>query len=150
MGTYSWFVSTRNNAAGCAINWDAMNTDVLFKCYPLKRCYKTTSNLQEVAEMLDESKFIGYMTDEFIAALYEFCRNLVPYDCFPRIYYTWEGDDNLWCFEFVPGTTAITIFTFNCARILSNSVNKQELATDGVLAKLITSGDWNMHRVVYS
>jgi len=147
MGTYSWFVSTRNNAAGCVINWDAMNTDVLFKSYVLKKCYKKTSNLQEVAEKFDESKFIGYMTDEFIAALFEFCSNLVPYDCFPRLYYTYEGDDNLWCLEFVPGTTAITIFTFNYAHLLSDTNEIRELATDSVLAKLVTNGDWNMKRL---
>ena len=149
MGTYSWFVTTRNNAAGCAINWDAMNTNLLFKSYVLKRCYKTTTTLQEVAEQFDESKFIGYLTDEFIAALHEFCRNLVPYGCFPRLYYTYEGDEKLRCFEFIPGSGVITIYRFNCRQVFSDDImDKKDLATDNVLAKLVENGDWDMQRLL--
>lgn len=67
--------------------------------------------LEEVAKEFDESKFIGYMTREFIAALKEFNNNLEPYGSYPRLYYTYEGDDQLWCFEFVPGTDIINILT---------------------------------------
>lgn len=104
MGTYSWYLTTRNNAAGCKINWTTVNTDILFKNHYLKSFYNKYDNMQELAEQLDEKKFIGYLTQDFIFALKELSKNLIPYGSFPRIYYEYEGDDKAYCMEFFPGT----------------------------------------------
>jgi hypothetical protein len=114
MGNYSFFLTTRNNAKDCKINWQQMDTELLFKFYPLKCCYEAPNQhetLEDVAKSLDETKFIGYLTDGVLMALKEFSCHLIPYGCFPRLYYRYEGDYKLWCFEFIPGTDIINILT---------------------------------------
>jgi len=104
MGTYSFYLTSRNNAAGCKINWQAMNTERLFKFWPLKKSYTIVSNLEELAEELNETKLFGYHTDELMEALTELAKGLEPYDCFPRLYFEWEGGEKLVCYEFIPGS----------------------------------------------
>jgi len=111
MGTYSFYFTSRNNAAGCKINWQAMDTDKIFKFWVLKKCYTVVSNLEELAAELDETKLFGYHTEEVMEALAEFTKHLEPYGSFPRLYFEWEGGNNLVCYEFIPG------FHFNVTMI---------------------------------
>jgi len=105
MGTYSWYFTTRNDAEGCKIDWLSMDTTILFKSNIFKHCYEMKpENIEQFAEMISERKLIGYFTEELKGAFLEFNRHLVPYGSFPRIYYTYEGSDNLYSFEFIPGT----------------------------------------------
>jgi hypothetical protein len=104
MGTYSFYLTSRNNAAGCKINWQAMNRDKLFKFRPLKKSYTIISNLEELAEEFDETKLFGYHTEELMDALNELAKGLEPYGCFPRLYFKWEGANSMICYEFIPGS----------------------------------------------
>ena len=104
MGTYSFYLTSRNNAAGCKINWQTMNTDKLFKFWPLKKSYNVVSNLEELAEELNEIKLFGYHTEDLMEALNELAKGLEPYESFPRLYFEWEGGNNLVCYEFIPGS----------------------------------------------
>ena len=81
-----------------------MNTERLFKFWPLKKSYTIVSNLEELAEELNETKLFGYHTDELMEALTELAKGLEPYDCFPRLYFEWEGGEKLVCYEFIPGS----------------------------------------------
>jgi hypothetical protein len=37
-------------------------------------------------------------------ALNELANALEPYECFPRLYFEWEGGNHLICYEFIPGS----------------------------------------------
>lgn len=129
MGTYSWFITTRNNAEGCKINWEAMDTEKIFKSSVLKHCYHSSprpETVLEVAKQFDERKLIGYLTNDILEALYEFSKQLIPYGCFPRLYYDYEGDDQIWCIEFVPGSKQINWFVFNYENLLEVSINSRD------------------------
>lgn len=112
MGNYSILRGTRNNANDCIINWDAMDISKLYKNFILedehkKPAVKRAKSLGEMAELWNSTKFVGYFDNDTITALCEFSRNLLQYGCRPRLYYEFEGWNQLWCLEFVPGTTII-------------------------------------------
>ena len=81
-----------------------MDTTKLFKWWILKKCYGVVSNLEEMAQEFDETKFFGYHTEDLLEALGEFTKHLEPYECFPRLYFSYEGGEHLICYEFVPGS----------------------------------------------
>ena len=121
MGQYSFFLTTRNNAQECKVNWGAMNTSVLFNSDVLKECFLDKENyptLQQVAERFNETKFVGYIGQKMIDALIELNKNLVPCGSSPRIYYNYEGADEVWCLEFTPRADFITLLTFNYGYLL--------------------------------
>lgn len=111
MGTYSFYLTSRNKAKDCIINWNAMNKNIIFKSYVLQKCYQTARALEDVAIKFDESKFFGYMTPEFIEALIELNKHLVPYGCHPKIYYDFEGEDAVKGLEFIPGTDNVYLLS---------------------------------------
>lgn len=118
MGNYSWLRASRNAPEICRINWSAMDTTKLFKHWILQDCYEAKdeerpSTLADMAKRWDDTKFCGYFTNEYIEALGEFTRCLMPYNSFPRLYYENEGWDELWCLEFHPGTTTILISRYS-------------------------------------
>ena len=134
MGTYSFYLTSRNKAKGCIINWDAMDKNKIFKSYVLQKSYKTTVTLEDVANNFDESKFFGYMTPEFIDALIEFNLHLVPYGCHPKIYYDFEGEDAVKGLEFIPGTENIYILSlpyYNLHNVPTKEVMKSSPELDG-------------------
>ena len=112
MESYSWLVTTRNNADKCKIKWESINTENLFKSKMLQICYENRSSLetlQDVATMLDDTKLMGYLNNKYLVALRELSKNLIPFGSFPRIYYDYEGKNQLWGLEFIPGTENINI-----------------------------------------
>jgi len=114
MGTYSFYLTTRNNAKDCKIDWNSINTDVLFRFSKLKHAYKIANTLQELAEMLHESKLFGYLTEDMKQALLELNYHLVPYGTYPRIYFDYEGSDVIHALEFIPGQNHMNIIGLNC------------------------------------
>lgn len=89
-----------------------MNTDLLYKHWILEECHKMSvaerpTTLADMARRWHDTKFCGYFDEDYITALQEFCRHLVPYGSYPRIYYEYEGYDIFWCLEFIPGTDII-------------------------------------------
>jgi len=108
MGQYSWLIGTRNAAESCKINWAAMNKDVISKSRALLECYEDSMpTLMEVAKRLDDTKLMGYLGSDLVNALVEFNKHLVPYGSFPRIYYDYEGMNQVWALEFIPGESYV-------------------------------------------
>lgn len=112
MGNYSWLTATRNQPENCEIGWNAMDTNLLYKEWLLEECHKETAdkrplNLDQMANRWHDTKFCGYWDQDYIVALQEFCKHLKPYGSHPRLYYDYEGFDQLWCLEFIPGTDII-------------------------------------------
>ena len=121
MGQYSFFLTTRGGAESCAVDWGAIDTSVLFFSLVLKECYEDKENcktLQHVAERFHETKFIGYIGQPMISALLELNKNLVPFGSSPRIYYDYEGADEVWCLEFTPKADFINLMIFNYGYLL--------------------------------
>ena len=141
MGTYSFYLTTRNNAAGCIIDWESMDTKTLFKFRRFEHLYKTCNNLQALAEGLNESKLFGYFSPEMIEALCELNLHLVPYGCFPRIYYEYEGSEHIYCLEFHPGTDVVIITRYDYRHLL-NSDNDNADAHTNLLMSLPERGGW--------
>lgn len=115
MGTYSFFLTTRNDAKNCKIDWESMDKNTLFGFKAFERCYKIATNLEEVAVALDESKLFGYLTYERQSALFEFNAHLIPESKAhpPQIFFTWEGDDEVLGLEFHPDKDAIYMLGFD-------------------------------------
>lgn len=98
-----------------------MNTAILFKSYVLKECFlhkEKFPTLLDVAKQFDDTKFIGYFNSDLMNALSEFNKHLVPYGSFPRVYYDYEGNDELWCLEFIPGTYVFNLLLYNFGFLL--------------------------------
>ena len=139
MGTYSWYITSRNNADTCKINWKSINTDILYKSTVLQSCYEEAHKyptLQKVAERFDETKLMGYLTHDFIMALMELSNNLIPNGSFPRIYYEYEGSDTLWCLEFIPGKRVVHMQTCDY-KISETHADKKKF-----LSELPENGVW--------
>lgn len=134
MGTYSFYLATRGGAAECKINWSAMNTDVLFKCRVLERCYLQALTLEAVAKEFNESKLFGYLDYDLVSALFEFNRHLVPVPGTvatasahgPRIYYSYEGSNTAYGLEFHPGTETLKLLCFDYNHLLSQDWSWEE------------------------
>ena len=128
MGTYSFYLTTRNNAAGCKIDWDSMDKEIISHCSVLERCYNDkVSSLQMVAEQFTEYKLFGYLTYELKSALVEFCLHLVPYGSNPKIYFDYEGADWIYCLEFIPGTTDINVLIFDYSHLITSESSREEI-----------------------
>jgi len=128
MGNYSYLKMVVNNANGCRINWDKANTAKLFKHWLMEDVYKLKDErpetLADMAKKWDDTKFVGYLDNDYIESLMEFCRILEPCDTFPRLYYDYEGYDQLWYLEFYPGTEKILYGIFEFTNILKHRIPK--------------------------
>ena len=77
-----------------------MDTSKLYDDYYLedehkKSAEKRAKNLYDMAMIWDGTKFIGYFDEDLIRGLIEFNRNLKPYGVNPRLYYEFEGYNQL-------------------------------------------------------
>ena len=93
-----------------------------------------------LAKQLDESKLMGYLTDEYIDALSALCRCLVPYGCSPRIYYDYEGADEVWAFEFVPGTELVYLMRYNYGHLVTDDTSDSHVQE--LLDRTPEKGPW--------
>lgn len=118
MGTYSWYLTSRNNAAACEIKWNtnAYTHDVL------KDAYGSLKTLEEVGKAFHERKLFGYLTGDVWEDLRYLSACLVPNGSFPRLYYSWEGNDDVFCIEFIPGSYNINIYVLEDVKDASESV----------------------------
>lgn len=128
MGTYSFYLTTRNNASGCKIDWESINKELIARCSVLERCYDDKVNsLQEVAERFIEYKLFGYLDYELKSALVEFCSHLIPFGSHPKIYFDYEGADWVYCLEFIPGTFTINIYVLDYSHLVSSETSHEEI-----------------------
>jgi len=121
MGNYSWLFATRNNAKGCRIDWASMNTEKLFRSALLEETYSDSERpdtLEDMAQIFHDTKFCNYLDEDYIVALGEFTRHLIPYGSFPRLYFEYEGYSAAYCFEFYPGTSTIMMTTLKFSQLL--------------------------------
>jgi hypothetical protein len=118
MGTYSWYLTSRNNAATCEINWDSN----IFDHGVLRDAYGSLKTLEEVGKAFHERKLFGYLTDSVWEDLRYLSASLVPNGCFPRLYYSWEGNDDVFCIEFVPGSPIVNIYVLEDVKDANESV----------------------------
>lgn len=107
MGNYSKFITMANSPENCLIDWNKMDVSKLTQCL-MREQYNLPSDerpktLADMALIWDDTKFIGYFDKEYLESLQEFCRCLIPYNNYPRIYYEYPGFDTLAFIEFIPG-----------------------------------------------
>ena len=123
MGNYSFLLAVRNNPNQCSISWETIKKEKLTHYY-FDDLYDDDENrpktLEDLANYLDEKKFIGYLTKEFIETLEEICKNLVPNGYNPRLFYEYEGMAEIWCVEFIPGTGIVNVAVYDYHEILSS------------------------------
>ena len=120
MGNYSYFLYASSNASSYKIDWSRVGKTA--KNY-FKGHYgfdlETITNLEEFCKAFHDLKFIGYMDNELIFSLIDLnehglTRNKEDTESI-RIYYDYEGFDQVHCLEFYPGTRKILhgIYKFN-------------------------------------
>ena len=130
MGTYSFYISSKNSE-DCKIDWDSMNTEVLFKFRPLERCYKKCTTLNEVGLEFNQSKLFGYLDSDVIRALYEFNAHLVDKDYDldlqgPTLYFEWEGGNIAYALEFIPNSNTIYHHSLDYDDLIKNNMSSDE------------------------
>lgn len=144
MGNYSWLITTRNQPENCEIDWSAMNTNLLYRHWLLEECHKEAEDvrphtLEQMAKRWHDTKFCGYFDEDYIKSLQEFCLHLKPYGSYPRLYYDYEGFEQLWCLEFIPGTTTVNYSVYSyrkemaTAPIYPKELEKCEKYTDEIM-----------------
>lgn len=121
MGNYSFLRAMRNNPKECIIDWDLMKKENLTHYYfnDLPNNPARPKTLEDMAEYWNEKKFVGYLTKEYIESLVEFCKGLVPYGSNPRLFYEYEGMEQIWCVEFIPGTGIVNIGIYDYHHIMT-------------------------------
>jgi len=106
MGTYSWFITSRNNAAATKIIW----TTNTFTHRVLQEAFEKVQTLEEVGRAFHEGKLIGYFTESLKEDLRTLSASLIPNGCFPRLYFSWEGNEDVLCLEFIPGEPIVNYY----------------------------------------
>jgi hypothetical protein len=121
MGTYSWYITSRNNAGSCKIVWESN----IFTHHVLRNAYGTLQNLEEVGKAFHESKLFGYLDNTLIEDLRYLSTCLVPNGCFPRLYYSWEGNNDVTCLEFIPGSPIVNMYVLEDVQDTNDTVPEQ-------------------------
>ena len=108
MGMYSCFESS---AGDCEVDWDAMDTAVLFGYSWFEITYKKAKLCSEVGAKLQLTKLFGYMNQGILDALREFNRHLVPNGQKPVWVFSYESDEETSrIIRFYPGEERLEIF----------------------------------------
>ena len=131
MGTYSFYRNSKQ-ASACKINWDAVDTEILFKFRPLERAYKMRcETLEDVGKEMNESKLFGYLNWELKEAILELNRHLVPQDPShtPTLYFEWEGGDIAMALEFFTGTELVNVLEYDYSHLMRHN---EKLPSDEV------------------
>lgn len=148
----------RNQPDLCEIDWDSMLTSKLYKSWLLEHCHqegpeKQPRTLEQMANRWHDTKFCGYWDEGYIEALQEFCKHLKPYGSHPRLYYEYEGYDQLWCLEFIPGTGIVNWATYDYHKELKQiappypeELESYEKYTDAIAE--LEDEYWGKHREV--
>ena len=92
MGNLSFLIITHNNPEKYKINWDAIDKDKMTHIIE-ESAIPQLHTLNDLAHYWDESKLIGYMDEEYIAAIKEICAHTqAPNESTtnPRLFYDVE------------------------------------------------------------
>lgn len=123
MGTYSFYIGSRGSAADYEIDWESIDTDILFKSSVLERCYKNSKNLEEVGKEFNESKLFGYLNYDLIGAIYELNAFLLPLELTeerPVLYYEWEGGNIAYGLQFDHENDCVNQLSFDYDHLVNN------------------------------
>ena len=132
MGTYSFFRYSKN-ASTCKIDWDSVDTNLLFHFSALERAYeKRCETLEDVAKEMNEAKLFGYLTWELKGAIFELNRHLLPENPVdvPTLFFEWEGGDVAYALEFYTGTELVNILSYDYSYL---TTNVQRLPVDDIM-----------------
>jgi hypothetical protein len=139
MGNYSFLLTTSNNPEECLIDWDCLSKDDLEqikKKWHFETAYKERyTNLKQMAKRWNETKFCGYLTQEYIDCLKLFSKLLKPYGQNPRLFYEYEGMCQVWCFEFLPETGDVQLAIYDYLPVLEALPNCPKHYTSELHAK---------------
>ena len=123
MGNYSFLRALRNNPDQCFLDWDCLSQEdleILKREWHFQSAYEHRfPSLEEMADRWNETKFCGYLTQEYIDALKVFCKTLKPYGNHPRLFYEYEGMCQIWCFEFLPESHDVKIGIYDYLPVLN-------------------------------
>lgn len=116
---------TLNNPENCQINWGIANESLICQHYTLGGCYRTDPEkrptvLKEIADIWNNTEFYGFLTREYIVAIKELCKCLIPNGTFPRLYYEYDNWDMLFCLEFHPGTGVVLLSKYSYIKELES------------------------------
>ena len=106
MGTYSWYLTSRNNATSTEISWSSN----VFEHRVLIDAYDSLRTLEDVGKAFHESKLFGYLTESLMEDLRYLSTCLIANGSFPRLYYSWEGNNDIFCIEFIPGSPIVNFY----------------------------------------
>ena len=130
MGTYSFYIGSRGSAAEYEIDWESMDTDILFKFRPLQRCYKKSKNLDEVGKAFNESKLFGYFDYDLIGAIYELNSCLLPNELTderPVLYFEWEGANIAYGLQFDHENDFVNQLSFDYDHLINEKMSSEEI-----------------------
>jgi len=129
MGTYSFYIGSRGSAEDYEIDWESMDTNILFKSRVLERCYKKSKNLEEVGKEFNESKLFGYFDYDMAMAIYEFNAFLLPLeltDDRPVLYYEWEGGNIAYGLQFDHENDCVNELSFDYDHLVNQRMTSEE------------------------
>jgi hypothetical protein len=92
MGNRSFLIITHNNPEKYVINWDAINKEKMNHIIE-ESAIPQLQTLNDLAHYWDDCKLIGYMDEEYVAAIKEICEHTTgPEDATasPRLFYDVE------------------------------------------------------------
>lgn len=130
MGTYSFYIGSRGSAADYEIDWESMDTDILFKSSVLERCYKKSKNLEEVGKEFNETKLFGYLDYDLIGAIYELNAYLLPLELTeqrPVLYYEWEGGNIAYGLQFDHENDCVNQLSFDYDHLVNQRMTTDEI-----------------------
>jgi hypothetical protein len=129
MGTYSFYIGSRGNAADYEIDWESIDTEILFKSSRLECCYKNCKNLEEIGEAFNESKLFGYFNYDLIMAIHELNAFLVPLELTderPVLYFEWEGANIAYGLQFDHENDCVNQLSFDYDHLVNQRMTSEE------------------------
>jgi len=129
MGTYSFYIGSRGNAADYEIDWDSMDTETLFKSSMLECCYKDCKNLEEVGQAFNATKLFGYFNYDLTMAIHELNDHLLPLELTeerPVLFYEWEGGNIAYGLQFDHENDCVNQLSFDYDHLVNESMTSDE------------------------
>ena len=150
MGTYSFYRGSRGNAADYEIDWDSMDTEILFKSSRLECYYKDCKNLEEIGEAFNESKLFGYFDYDLSMAIHELNACLVPKELTeqkPVLYFEWEGGNIAYGLQFDHENDCVSQLSFDYDHLVSQRMTSDEY--HAVITSLPDLEGWELSDLLY-
>jgi hypothetical protein len=131
MGNNSLYIGSRGNASNYEIDWESIDTELLFKSSRLEYCYKNCKNLEEIGEAFNESKLFGYFDYDLIMAIHELNAFLLPLELTderPVLYYEWEGGNIAYGLQFDHENDCVNQLSFDYEYLVSERMTSDEFS----------------------